>query len=69
MMYENADAYTKSIRRNVTKTDIEVKGPSGTYTVRRWYEDGAFLRADVYLGGRWMGGYKTEKGITQRITR
>lgn len=68
-MYENPDAYVKTIRRNVTRKDTVVQGPSGEYTVRRFYEDGQFLRADVYLGGRWMGGYKTEAGITKRVAR
>lgn len=34
--------------------------------VRRWYEDGTFRRADVFVGGRRVGTYKTGRGALRR---
>lgn len=68
-MYDWPDRYTRGTYRNVTKNDTQVTGPSGEYTIRRWYSEGKFIRADVYLVGRWMGGYKTEAGISRRVSR
>lgn len=53
-------------RRNVTHTD-EFLGER--VTLRRWYEDGNFIRADVYDGGRRVGIYKTERGAERAALR
>ena len=53
------------IRRNVTSNDEH----HGDVTVRRYYEDGVFLRADIYVGGWRNTIVKTEGGIRRAVAR
>ena len=57
--------YTESIRRNVTSADEY----HGDVTVRRYWENGSFLRADVFKGGWRQTTVKTENGIRRAIAR
>jgi hypothetical protein len=37
--------------------------------VRRFYDDGEFFRADVFVSGWRVGTYKTEKGALARAAK
>ena len=52
--------------REITSNDERV---STQVMIRRFYADGEFFRADVFVGGWRVGTYKTEKGALARVAK
>ena len=59
-------AYSDSIRRNITRKDEQV---SATVLIRRYWEDGVWLGADVFAGGWRVASLKTDAGARRRAAR
>lgn len=59
-------AYTRSIRRNVSTSEER----HGGVLVRRYFEDGKFIRADIFNATGWRDTIvKTERGICNAVAR